>query len=370
MFVFTFTGIALAVLFLVVLGAILSRPRSSSDEKKEKEAAQAFAPIEEEQMENVSWPGTPVTFTVSLTGDCTLGTDEAFDYDTSLNAYYDAYGSSYFFENVRSVFSGDDLTIVNMEGTLTEADEREDKLFAFKAPPAYADILVQGSVETATLANNHSHDYGEQSFTDTKTALQQAGVIPFGYEETAVVDVKGVNVGLVGIYELYDHMERASQVKENIAQVKEDGAQVVIVVFHWGNEKETEPDSNQTALGHLAIDEGADLVVGHHPHVLQGIEKYNGKFIVYSLGNFCFGGNAYPSDMDSMIFQQTFTVNSSGVEKNDAVNLIPCRISSAYEYNDYQPTLCDGEEKARILNKVRELSLSISDSFDFYFDRI
>ncbi len=301
----------------------------------------------------------PVSLTLSLVGDCTLGTDETFDYSTSLNAYYESQGADYFFQNVRSIFESDDLTIANFEGTLTTLDTREDKLFAFKADPEYTQILSGSSVEAVNMANNHSHDYGDQSYTDTLSALDAAGIVHFGYDETAVMEVKGVKVGLVGIYELNDHMERAQQLKDNIAKVKNEGAQLVIAVFHWGNEKETVPDENQRQLGHMAIDEGADLVVGHHPHVLQGIEVYNGKNIVYSLGNFCFGGNAYPSDMDTIIFQQTFTVTTEGVQEDNVTNIIPCSISSASDYNNYQPTPAEGEEASRILAKVGELSQMI-----------
>lgn len=298
----------------------------------------------------------PVSLTVSVVGDCTLGTDENFDYSTSLNSYYESYGKDYFFQNVKSIFSADDLTIANMEGTLTTLTTREDKQFAFKAPPEYAGILSSGNVEAVNMANNHSHDYGEQSYTDTLSALDNEGIVHFGYEETAVMDVKGIKVGLVGIYELNDHLERTQQVKDNIAKVKEEGAQLIIVIFHWGNEKEEVPDSNQTTLGRLAIDEGADLVCGHHPHVLQGIETYKGKNIVYSLGNFCFGGNSYPSDMDSMIFQQTFTIDENGVTADNVTNIIPCSISSDYGYNNYQPTPAEGEEKERIMQKIQERS--------------
>lgn len=298
----------------------------------------------------------PVSLTVSVVGDCTLGTDENFDYSTSLNSYYESYGKDYFFQNVKSIFSADDLTIANMEGTLTTLTTREDKQFAFKAPPEYAGILSSGNVEAVNMANNHSHDYGEQSYTDTLSALDNEEIVHFGYEETAVMDVKGIKVGLVGIYELNDHLERTQQVKDNIAKVKEEGAQLIIVIFHWGNEKEEVPDSNQTTLGRLAIDEGADLVCGHHPHVLQGIETYKGKNIVYSLGNFCFGGNSYPSDMDSMIFQQTFTIDENGVTADNVTNIIPCSISSDYGYNNYQPTPAEGEEKERIMQKIQERS--------------
>ena len=303
----------------------------------------------------------PVSLTLSVEGDCTLGTDETFDYDTSLNAYYENYGSAYFLQNVKSIFSQDDLTIANFEGTLTESDAREDKTFAFKGPASFTSILTDGSVEAVNTANNHSHDYGDQSYEDTMTALDAAGIVHFGYDETAVMDVKGIKVGMVGIYELKDHLEREQQLKDNIAKVKADGAQLIVVIFHWGNETETVPDSNQTTLGRLAIDEGADLVCGHHPHVLQGIETYKGKNIVYSLGNFCFGGNSSPSDMDTMIYQQTFTITSEGVQADNVTNVIPCSISSAaYEgYNNYQPTPAEGDEAARILAKINERSADI-----------
>ena len=305
---------------------------------------------------------SPVSLTLSVVGDCTLGTDETFDYDTSLNAYYENYGADYFLQNVKDIFSTDDLTIANFEGTLTDSDEREDKTFAFKAPASYASILTGGSVEAVNTANNHSHDYGEQSFNDTLAALDDAGIVHFGYDETAVMDVKGIKVGLVGIYELYDHLEREQQLKDNIAKVKADGAQLIVVIFHWGNETETVPDSNQTTLGRIAIDEGADLVCGHHPHVLQGIETYKGRNIVYSLGNFCFGGNSSPSDMDTMIYQQTFTIDADGVKKDNVTNIIPCSISSAaYDgYNNYQPTPAEGDEATRILEKINERSSWIS----------
>ena len=305
---------------------------------------------------------SPVFLTLSVVGDCTLGTDETFDYDTSLNAYYENYGADYFLQNVKDIFSTDDLTIANFEGTLTDSDEREDKTFAFKAPASYASILTGGSVEAVNTANNHSHDYGDQSFDDTLAALDDAGIVHFGYDETAVMDVKGIKVGLVGIYELYDHLEREQQLKDNIAKVKADGAQLIVAIFHWGNETETVPDSNQTTLGRIAIDEGADLVCGHHPHVLQGIETYKGRNIVYSLGNFCFGGNSSPSDMDTMIYQQTFTIDADGVKKDNVTNIIPCSISSAaYDgYNNYQPTPAEGDEATRILGKINERSSWIS----------
>lgn len=364
-------GMGLALLIVLLFFAVRSRidkktasvssdpvltenesQNTNSEESSKTSSSDSGADAEQDS----GLPSEPVSLTVSVVGDCTLGTDENFDYDTSLNAYYESYGSEYFLQNVKSIFSADDLTIANFEGTLTDSEEREEKQFAFKAPAEFSSILSDGSVEAVTLANNHSHDYGEQGFTDTLTALDQEGITHFGYDETAVIEVKGIKVGLVGIYELKDHLERTEQLKQNIAKVKEEGAVITIVIFHWGNEKEEIPDSNQMTLGRLAIDEGADLVCGHHPHVLQGIETYKGKNIVYSLGNFCFGGNSYPSDMDSMIFQQTFTIDKNGVSADNDTNIIPCSISSDYDYNNYQPTPAEGGEADRILNKIEERS--------------
>ena len=356
-----YIGIGAGILLLIL---ILSFAVKGCRSRKSKAASSSKA-------ENISQTGSltvtpepkmdPVSLTLSVVGDCTLGTDEYFDYDTSLNAYYENYGADYFMANVKSIFSKDDLTIANFEGTLTESTEREDKQFAFKAPASYANILTAGFVEAVNTANNHSHDYGEESFNDTLKALDTANILHFGYDETAVTEVKGVKVGLVGIYELNDHLGREEQLKQNIAKVKQDGAQLIVVIFHWGNEKEEVPDENQKTLGHLAIDEGADLVCGHHPHVLQGIEEYKGKNIVYSLGNFCFGGNAYPSDMDTIIFQQTFTIDQNGVKDDNVTNIIPCSISSDSDYNNYQPTPAEGEEATRIMQKIQKRSSWIKD---------
>ena len=359
------TGIGIFVLvFILILAGIrgCSNYMSSRQAAAKKTVSMNASEDNSQKASSDSQNTDSVSLTLSVVGDCTLGTDETFDYDTSLNAYYENYGADYFLQNVKDIFSTDDLTIANFEGTLTDSDEREDKTFAFKAPASYVSILTGGSVEAVNTANNHSHDYGDQSFDDTLAALDDAGIVHFGYDETAVMDVRGIKVGLVGIYELYDHLEREQQLKDNIAKVKADGAQLIVVIFHWGNETETVPDSNQTTLGRIAIDEGADLVCGHHPHVLQGIETYKGRNIVYSLGNFCFGGNSSPSDMDTMIYQQTFTIDADGVKKDNVTNIIPCSISSAaYDgYNNYQPTPAEGDEATRILGKINERSSWIS----------
>ena len=303
----------------------------------------------------------PVSITVSMVGDCTLGTDVNFDQSTSFDAFYQMKNDpGYFFQNVKDIFTADDLTVANMEGTLTTSNDRQQKTFAFKGNPSYTEILTQGGVEATNLANNHSHDYGDQSYEDTIQYLEADGITTFGYDRTAVMDVKGIKVGLIGIYELKDGLGRQQQVIDTIREVKDQGAQVIIVSFHWGTEKSNIPDDIQKTLAHLAIDQGADLVVGHHPHVLQGIEKYQGKNIVYSLGNFCFGGNKNPSDKDTMIFQQTFTVENGELVEDDVTNIIPCSLSSESGYNNYQPMVLEGSEKERVLQKIEDFSAALN----------
>ncbi len=348
-----------------VISAVSKAPKAESKADAGRDSGKAKDKIDTSmvQIEEVTLgadakvnEGEAVTLTVSSMGDCTLGTDVNFDYSTSLNAYYDAQGPDYFFQNVRSVLAADDLSIVNMEGTLTTSDQRQDKRFAFKAPPEYAAILSGSSVEAANMANNHSRDYGDSSYTDTIAALENAGIPTFGFERAKLLKIKGVKVGVTGVYELADHLEKQQQVKENIAALKEAGAKLIIINFHWGNEREYTPTDIQKTLAHLAIDEGADLVIGHHPHVLQGIERYKDKYIAYSLGNFCFGGNSNPEDKDSLIFQQTFTIEDGKVKKDDNITLIPCSLSSASDHNDYCPTILDGDEKQRVLNKIEQYS--------------
>lgn len=353
--IFGLAGIAGVVLITVAARSLLDLSAQEKGGKKtetvQKEEILETVPVPQEEQKSSG------QVTISAAGDFTLGTDENFDYSTSLPAKYDEVGGpDYFLSQVREVFAGDDLTIVNLEGPLTESEERAEKQFSFRGDPAYTGILTSGSVEACNLANNHSKDYGIQGYQDTIANVEGAGIVTFGYERTAIYEANGIRIGLAGVYELAEGMECEDDMTAAIQALKEDGADLVIVSFHWGIEKENYPDDTQKALAHAAIDQGADLVLGHHPHVLQGIEKYQGKYIVYSLGNFCFGGNKNPSDKDTMIFQQTFTVNKGEVEEDDAVKIIPCRISSSDERNNYQPVLAEGEEAQRIMDRIKEYS--------------
>lgn len=360
------SGVACAVSFIEGLGESKTVDSSNSEivvedeqfEDKGEEGLEDGADLlDTEVAPELMEEEDSVSITISAAGDCTLGTDVNFDENTNFTAVYNEQGyPGYFLEKVKYVFEQDDLTIANLEGTLTDGGYREDKTFAFRGKPSYTSILTEGSVEAVNLANNHSHDYGTDSYNDTIANLDLAGIVNFGYDRTAVVDVKGIPVGLVGIYELAKGYDAESDLRESLAKVKESGAKLIIVSFHWGSEKENYPDDIQKTLAHVAIDEGAHLVLGHHPHVLQGIEEYKGRNIVYSLGNFCFGGNKNPSDKDTMIFQQTFTVQGEHVLEDNVKTIIPCSVSSVSSYNNYQPRVLEGEDAQRVLDRIATYS--------------
>lgn len=350
-----FLLIAIAIFAMIKLTSLVRNAEKEVSQKVENTQTEDLPEVVIETKKDIQ-------ITISAAGDCTFATDVNYaGGPTFVAKYNEVQDPSYFLAGVQSVFANDDLTIVNFEGTLTNLDTRQDKEFAFRGDPEYVQILTSGSVEAVNLANNHSRDYGMQSLEDTKQYLNEAGVTHFGYEETAIYECKGVKIGLIGIYVLPDGLGRMQQLKDHIQKVKSEGAVITIVNFHWGIEREYYPNDVQKQLAHAAIDNGADLVIGEHPHVIQGIETYNGKKIVYSMGNFCFGGNKNPSDKDSMIFQQTFTIRDGKILSYDDFNVIPCSISSVTNVNDYQPTILEGAEAERVLNKINEISAGLSE---------
>ena len=316
----------------------------------------AYGKVSEHRRAEAEYTPSVSTVTVTAVGDCTFATDVNAPSDGSFAGYAEAQNGdySYFFKNVAPIFGEDDLTIVNFEGTLSNRGSRQDKTFAFRGKPEYVQILTSSSVEAANLANNHSADYGDESLADTIKYLNEAGISNFIGTNTAMKDINGISVGLVGIDALNE--EEAAKMEKSIGTVKNLGAQLVIVSMHWGEEKSNEANNEQQALAHKAVDLGADLVIGTHPHVLQGIEKYNGKYIAYSLGNFCFGGNNNPADKDTVIYRQVFTFIDGIMQEDDNMTLIPATISGHDEYNDYQPSIAGGERKTQIQNRMLQYS--------------
>ena len=331
----------------VIIGGLFTFKYVKLIEAKEKEN-QAAVPVEIDDS---------VYITITAAGDCTLGTDANYGGITSfesemINQNYDY---PHFLKLVKPFFESDDLTIVNFEGTLSERGERQDKEYAFRGNPEYAKVLTSSSVEAVNLANNHTYDYGEAAFSDTKKTMEENKIIWVEGKNYSITEIKGVKVGLIGVNGLT--YAGKTQFPKLIARMKEQGAQLIIAIFHWGEEGAYVPNETQASLAHSAIDNGADLVLGHHPHVLQGIEKYNGKYIVYSLGNFCFGGHKNPADKDTMIFRQVFRFKDGEFMADyDNAQIVPCSVSSVGDRNNYQPKPLIGGEYERLRVKIMELS--------------
>lgn len=289
------------------------------------------------------------TVTLTFAGDVTLS-----------DHFADAIGKDYerTFANMDE-YRKADLGMVNLENPLTRATiPLPDKQFNFKADPDAVKVLTSGGISLVNLANNHAMDYQEPGLVETLDTLKQAGIAHVGAGRNVkearrpeIIDVKGQRVAYFGYYGA--DFESASETRagtnyadeQRIAEdIKAVRSQVdwVIVNYHWGEELATHPADWQINLAHFSIDQGADVVVGHHPHVLQGAEIYKGRPIAYSMGNFIFGGNPR-SDYDTAVLKVALK------DKQMKVEFVPV------EVRGYQPRVAS-ERSAEILNQIADRS--------------
>ncbi len=337
-------------------------------EKVVKEEAIQPEPTETTQPEGMEQSNTQeeTTITISAVGDVTLGNHHMQDYAYSFRQTFDTVeDEGYFFENVYDIFSADDMTLVNLEGVFTLSEQiNEGRTYNIKGDPEYVKILTAGSVEAVSMGNNHRLDYGEEGSRDTVEALESEGIV-YAYDNNiGIYETKGIRIGYVSVNEASQGKAVEKIMQNGIDKLKEEGVDLILACCHWGTEREYYPEEYQQTFGRLCIDWGADLVIGHHPHVLQGIEEYQGKYIIYSLGNFCFGANRNPSDKDTMIFTQTFTFVEGEKTEDTTVRIIPCSLSSVATRNDFKPTVAVGEEAERIINKINDFSREYGVEFD------
>lgn len=295
---------------------------------------------------------------ISAAGDCTFASDIKQPPSVNFFAMYKKKKPDYFLGKVKRVFEKDDLSIVNLEGTLSKRGTRVDKKWAFRGLPKYTEILRKGSIEAVGFANNHVRDYGEISYKDTKAALRKSGVVYSSSENVSLIKCKGKRIVMVSVSSIDVSYNPVNQLRKLLRKAKRKKPDLLIVNMHSGTEYTNTATSMQKTLAYIAIDEGgADLVLGHHPHVIQGIEKRKGAYIVYSLGNFCFGGNTNPRDKDSMIFQQKFVFEKGRLRlKKSKASIIPCRLSSSDTINNYQPVKVNGEKGNQIIQRLNQMS--------------
>lgn len=312
---------------------------------------------------NIKTTEKPVNITISAVGDCTIGYDVDFGYSGSYDDIIDKNGFEYPLKNVLDYFQNDDITVANLETTLTNSDVRAVKEFKFKGKPEYTNILSKGSVEVVNISNNHIYDYLEKGFKDTISNLESSNIGFFGQGEKFIKEVKGVKIGFLGYTGWSDEKNVKDKIYDDIQELKKQ-CRIIVVSFHWGIERDNYPNTTQTNLGRFCIDSGADLVLGHHPHVIQGIETYKGKHIVYSMGNFTYGGHKNPADKDTFIFRENFIISGENTDLGES-EVVPCLISSTKSYNNYQPTPLLGDEAIQVMDRLRLYSSSLQYGYKF-----
>lgn len=291
-------------------------------------------------------------------------------------------GYHYPYTPTKSLITGTDIFIANLEAPLTNTGTpAKNKRFVFKSPPEkVTPALKEAGVDIVTLANNHSVDYGMVGLQNTISALDQYGIAHVGAGETlskareAVILTKnGLKIGFLGYSLTYpeeywadsEHGGTAfaheKHLREDIRALK-SRADIIIVSFHWGRELSLDLRPYQTRIGHLAIDEGAALVLGHHPHIMQGIELYKKGLIIHSLGNFVFGsysksvhyGGLAHVEMDSL------GVKSMRMHILDVNNF----------RTDLQPRKMQGKSLSEALTEIKQRSALLNTSLEIEKDTL
>ncbi|WP_223069894.1 CapA family protein [Paenibacillus caui] len=279
-------------------------------------------------------------------------------------------GFDYPFQFVSGLFQEDDLTVLNLETPVTERGVgAENKQYVFKSSPRALDAMSRAGVDAVNLANNHTLDQGEEGLLDTMDHLKNAGIPYVGAGANAdeayapcYVDRKGIKIALFGFSRVLPKADwNAGKNTPGVAGVYDPGrayeaigeakkkADLVIVVAHWGKERVQQQDSKQTTLAHGFIDAGADLVIGGHPHVLQGLEQYKGKWIAYSTGNFIFTRSTNEKTWETAIFEARCSKEGSC-----SMKLIP------YEAALGQPVPMDSVKGASLLKEIQDLSPGVT----------
>lgn len=339
---------------ILVLFTFINKTNDKKEPKKQDEKKQETVKPDVTPKQDIK------TIKLTASGDSTIGWDTNFAIGNRLDTVFKNNNNdySYFYKNVLNIFENDDITYTNLEGTFTNHNVKVQKKFNFKASPDFVEVLKKGNIEVVGVANNHSYDYGKTGYDETIETLKNNNIDYFGYDNYLIKEVNGLKVGFFGLLDI--DARKYSDVDKAIKYLKDNQCDLIIAAMHWGIEKDYNQNQNQVKLGRYMIDNGVDLVLGSHPHVIQGIEKYNGKYIIYSLANFLFGGNENPSDKDTFIFQQTFTFIDGQLQLDDNIKLYPASVSSIKRNNNYQPTPLEGDEAQRVLKKILDRSTNFT----------
>ena len=289
------------------------------------------------------------TLTLSFVGDCSIGDSyRTRNYDKGFAKTVDKNGFDWPFSLIRAYLDADDVTVANLEVVFTTQKKQANKDMNLIADPKYVGVLLESGVDVVNTANNHSYDFMAAGYQESIKTLDDAGIPHFGtispgstrmVDKILVHEAKGIKIGFVGF--TYPQNSDIERIAQRIQALRDQGCSLVIASLHWGRELHATPNSGQYSYAKKILDAGADVLYGHHPHILQPVHFYNGKPIFYSLGNFTFGtmGRADP---DTGIFQLRYRLTKDGPELEN-FTVIPCRTQGAGDYRPYELT----EEAAR-----------------------
>lgn len=296
--------------------------------------------------------GTDIVLT--FTGDCTLGSEDRLkDKPDSFYQFIKEYGFEYPFANMKDLFSKDDVTVINLENVFTDsANSKAKKTYNFRSPQEFARILPEGSVELAFLGNNHILDYGKQGLQSTIMSLENEGVSWCANIQEAtssyIYEKNGIKIGFAGSYISYWTVN-ADKLNKTFNDLREAGCDAIVGIMHGGVEYSSFHDRLQERMANWMVRHGANMVIGHHPHVVQGVELIGEASVVYSLGNFSFGGNAQLRATKAFIAQVTLRFGEDKTYLGHQLNLIPVCPSGTLEYNNYQPVFLFGEDASKTI---------------------
>jgi len=295
------------------------------------------------------------SITLSFLGDCSIGDSIQYrDYAISYHATIREKGAKWPFSLVEEVLKADDLTVANLEVVLTNYTKtRQDKAHNLIGDPSHTQVILESGIDLVNTANNHAWDFRAAGYHDALSHLDAAGIphfgtlysgTPDGSDVTLIIDVKGVKIGFVGFSYPQEYDKKRIEIR--IKDLRDRGAQIVVLSLHWGTEEKTQPTAGQAAYAKFCIDAGADVVYGHHAHILQSVQFYKGKPILYSTGNFTFGTMSQV-DPDTGIFQLTYDV-VDGEPVLRRFGVVPCRTQGS---GDYRPYILTDEEECRTMRK-------------------
>lgn len=302
---------------------------------------------------NVAALGDEVT--VTLGGDCVLGTREEWKDDPdTFDTLIAEKGYGWCFAKIAEPFQEDDVSLVNLEGVLQSdsTGHAKGKEFTFRGDPAYTAILTEAGIEQVNIANNHYIDFSRSGRESTRAALEAGGIGFSGYTYRSVVEVNGHKIGFAGCRET-TFLERKTPMYNDLKYLKKQGCDVIIYSCHWGKEYSPTHNLKQIRMADYAIKNGADIVVGTHPHCVQGIEQRNGGVVIWSLGNLVFGGTHDMTTFDALIARAALRFED-GKYQGVTLTLIPVLTSSDRPCNNFQPEFASGEDYERIMRLIQE----------------